>query len=142
MGVPDTLRPKSLVAATPDLGSFLDTALPDNRPVSPAPAWAPRSASRRKRRSFGRRPDAVPWWTLGVGAVVAVVVVFLTLGVDGAYRADHDYWAAYSSLKQPAPGSTAAAERGEQADSGGGDLLRRPQTCLHLEPLGTELPRQ
>ena len=109
VGVPDTLRPKSLVAATPDLGSFVGTALPDNRPASPAPAWAPRSASRRKRQSFGRRPDAVPWWTLGVGAVVAVVVVFLALGVDGAYRADHDYWAAYSSLKEPAPGSTAAA---------------------------------
>ena len=118
VGVPDTLRPKSLVAASPDLDTFLEAEEPVTRPVSPAPAWAPRSASRRKRESYRRRPDTVPWWTLGVGAVVAVVLVFLALGADGAYRADHDYWAAYSSLKQPAPGSTAASSTSKPTQVG------------------------
>ena len=30
------------------------------------------------------------------------MVVLLALGVDGPYRADHDYWAAATSLSQPA----------------------------------------
>ncbi len=49
VGVPDTLRPKSLVAATPDLGSFLEQPSPTTgrsarprhgRPVPPAGASA------------------------------------------------------------------------------------------------------
>ncbi len=112
VGVPDTLRPASLVAATPSFGwrggrgGRLGQAA--KRPgTSLRPPLGERQAQRRP--SYGRRPDSVPWWTLGVGAVVAVVVVFLALGADGPYRADHDYWAAYTSLKQPAPGSGAAA---------------------------------
>ena len=84
----------------------------------------------------------MPWWTLGVGAVVAVVVVFLALGADGAYRADHDYWAAYSSLKQPAPGSTAAASSTSKPTQVGACPFRRPQEILYFEPLGAELPRR
>ncbi len=112
VGVPDTLKPASLVAATPSFDGLEEREAVGARPPSgPAPAFAPRSARRQaqKRPSYGRRSDAVPWWTLGVGAVVAVVLVFLALGADGPYRADHDYWAAYTSLKQPAPGSGAAA---------------------------------
>jgi hypothetical protein len=112
VGVPDTLRPASLVAATPSFAGVEEEEVVGARPLSgPAPAFAPRSARRQAQRrpSYGRHPDSVPWWTLGVGAVVAVVVVFLALGADGPYRADHDYWAAYTSLKQPAPGSGAAA---------------------------------
>ena len=137
VGVPDTLRPKPLVAASPDVDTFLEAEEPVTRPVSPAPAWAPRSASRRKRESYKRRPDTVPWWTLGVGAVVAVVLVFLALGADGAYRADHDYWAAYSSLKQPAPGSTAAASSTSQPTQVGPiffDDLKKSFTLNPWEP--------
>jgi hypothetical protein len=32
---------------------------------------------------------------------VTIVVVLLALGADGPYRADHDYWAAATSLEQP-----------------------------------------
>ncbi len=60
--------------------------------------------------------------------------------MDGAYRADHDYWAAYSSLKQPAPGSTAAAERGEQADSGGGDYFDDLKRAFTLNPWEPSYP--
>jgi hypothetical protein len=140
VGVPDTLRPRSLLAATPDMGSFLAAGLPDTRPASPAPAWAPRSASRRKRQSYGRRPDTVPWWTLGVGAVVAVVIVFLALGADGAYRADHDYWAAYSSLKQPAPGSSAAASAASKPTQVGAPYFADLKHAFALNPWEPSYP--
>ncbi len=112
--VPDTLRPASLVRVSASQDGFSEAELPSARPVSPAPAWAPRSATRRRRPSSGRRPDTIPWWTLGVGAIAVVVVAFLALGADGPYRADHDYWAAYTSLKQPAPGSSASAGSASQ----------------------------
>jgi len=120
VGVPDTLRPASLVAATAAVDDFTEQERPGTRPVSPAPAFAPRSARRQaqKRPSYGRRPDAVPWWALGTATVVAVVVVFLALGADGPFRADHDYWAAYSSLKQPASSSEAASSTNKPTQVG------------------------
>jgi hypothetical protein len=41
---------------------------------------------------------------------VTIVVVLLALGADGPYRADHGYWAAATSLEQPAtsPGTASA----------------------------------
>lgn len=106
VGVPDTLRPRSLLDATLGADGFGEGEAPARKPVSPAPAFAPRSARRQAGRGAGsgyrRRPDAVPWWTLGSALVVAVAVVFLGIGADGPLRADHTYWAAYKSLKQTA----------------------------------------
>jgi hypothetical protein len=56
----------------------------------------------------------VPWPTLITAAGVTIVLVFLILGLDGPYRADHDYWAAYTSLKQPAAGSTTSSTQATQ----------------------------
>ena len=140
VGVPDTLRPKSLVAASPTADNLVEVEVPGTRPVSPAPAWAPRSASRRKRPSYGRRPDNVPWWTLGVGAVVAVVIVFLALGVDGPYRADHDYWAAYTSLKQPAPGSSASTSAASKPTQVGAVYFADLKESFSLNPWEPSYP--
>ncbi len=51
----------------------------------------------------------VPWQT-GLAALLVIAVVILTsLGTDGPYRADHDYWAAHTSLTQaPATATTQA----------------------------------
>jgi O-antigen ligase len=116
--VPDTLRPASLVAASPVEEGFWEPARPSLSSPRPVPAASSfRSGGGRRRPSGARRADTVPWWTLGVGAVVAVVVVFLALGADGPYRADHDYWAAYSSLKETS-GSAAASSSKKPAQVG------------------------
>ena len=112
-GVPDSLRPKVLVSAVPAEDAFVEVAPAAGGSAGPAPAWAPRSASRRRRQGGGRSQE-VPWPGLIAGAVAAVLVVLVIIGADGPLRADHDYWAAYNSLRRPAPGSAA----GSTASSG------------------------
>ncbi len=49
----------------------------------------------------------VPWQTGLAALLVIAVVVVTSLGADGPYRADHDYWAAHTSLTEaPATGTS------------------------------------
>jgi O-antigen ligase len=102
-GVPDTLRPGTVLSNAMGAGVLATLA-----PVGgPAPArCAPRPVARRRRpgrRQRGRAWDELPWPTVLAAVVAAAAVVLLALGADGPYRADHDYWAAAASLKQPVP---------------------------------------
>ena len=54
-------------------------------------------------RRPGPSPLFVPWQTGLAALLVIAVVVVTSLGADGPYRADHDYWAAHTSLT-PSPG--------------------------------------
>jgi O-antigen ligase len=123
-GVPDTLRPGVLVSAVPGDGALEEVTREAGGAVGPVPAWAPRSATRRKRQNVGRRQE-VPWPGIIAGVVGAALVVLVIIGADGPLRADHDYWAAYSSLKQPAPGSSTATPASQSTQVGAtyfGDL--------------------
>lgn len=95
-GVPDTLRPgtvlsKTIVASDQGTGTV---AVQRGGGVR-----APRSPGGRERRGSGR--NEVPWPTVLTAVGVTAAVVLLALGADGPYRADHDYWAAATSLDQP-----------------------------------------
>ncbi len=82
-GVPDSLRPGVLVS-----------------PAALASPLPPRAPARRRRRP-------ADWWPTAVtAAVVAAAVVFLSIGADGPYRADHAFWAATQTLR---PSSSSAA---------------------------------
>jgi putative inorganic carbon (HCO3(-)) transporter len=97
-GVPDTLRPGTLLAKT--LGAGVQG--PDASVGQPIKGvWTPRSSGRRRRPGRGR--DDVPWPTVLTAVGVTAVVVLLALGADRPYRADHDYWAAAATFDQGAP---------------------------------------
>jgi len=94
-GVPGTLRPAVLLSpATNNLMVGQD---------SDGAAAAGEAVPRRP----GQPPLFVPWQT-GLAALLVVVAVLVTsLGADGPYRADHDYWAASASLTTaPASGTS------------------------------------
>jgi hypothetical protein len=103
-GVPDSLRPGTVLSKTIVTSGHVTGTVAVQ---SGGGRRAPRSPGDR-RRGGGR--DEVPWPTLLTAVVVTVAVVLLALGADGPYRADHDYWAAATSLEQPAtsPGTTSA----------------------------------
>ena len=132
-GVPDTLRPGALVSAVPAEGGLVEVTPEVGGSGVPAPAWAPRSASRRKRQGAGRGQD-VPWPGIIAGVVAAVLVVLVILGADGPLRADHDYWAAYSSLRQPAPGSATANTSASQSTQVGPAYFADLKSSFALNP--------
>jgi hypothetical protein len=106
-GVPDTLRPGPLVskALVPNAigGGAMHAAVmragsqeggasvgqPDRGVRKPTPAA-------NRRRPGGRYQ--VPWPTVLTAVGITAAVVALAVGGDGPYRADHDYWAADTSL--------------------------------------------
>ena len=96
-GVPDTLRPGALVSngvgtspmGASDQAGGTPVGQTDKGRRGPSLAGA-------RRRPAGR--DQVPWPTLLTAVGVTAAVVLLALGADGPYRADHDYWAAATSL--------------------------------------------
>ena len=96
-GVPATLRPAVLLSPETNnlrLGHERENPLP---------------AGEAEPRRPGRSPLFVPWQT-GLAALVVIVVFLVTsLGTDGPYRADHDYWAASASLTT-APASGASGQ--------------------------------
>jgi hypothetical protein len=88
-GVPGTLRPAALLSPEPSglmVGQEHEARHPEPSPLS------------------------VPWQTGLAALLVIAVVVVTSLGADGAYRADHDYWAAHTSLTEaPATGTSTQA---------------------------------
>jgi len=87
-GVPDSLRPAVLL--TPETNDLFVGH--EGEPRRPEPS-----------------PLSVPWQTGLAALLVIAVVVVTSLGADGAYRADHDYWAAHTSLTEaPATGTSQA----------------------------------
>ena len=103
-GVPDSLRPGTVLSRTLVTGDQLTGAVALRRGGGQRDS---RSPGGRRRGSGGR--DEVPWPTVLAAAGATVVVVLLALGADGPYRADHDYWAAATSLSQPATAGAATA---------------------------------
>jgi putative inorganic carbon (HCO3(-)) transporter len=93
-GVPDSLRPLTVLSRTTVAGDPLTGTVA----VKSGGLRAPRSPGGRERRAGGR--SEVPWPTLLAAVAVTVAVVLLAVGADGPYRADHDYWAAATSLEQ------------------------------------------
>jgi O-antigen ligase len=97
-GVPATLRPAALVSLA------ADARRPAEGPASKTePLPAPRAGDGRRPR--GSRGREIAWPAVGAAVLSAVVVVLLAVGADRPLRADHDYWAASTSLQQ----STAAS---------------------------------
>ena len=87
-GVPATLQPAALLSREPNSPMVRREA----EPRHPEPS-----------------PLSVPWQTGLAALLVIAVVVVTSLGADGAYRADHDYWAAHTSLTEaPATGTSQA----------------------------------
>ncbi len=85
-GVPDDLRPAVLLSR-------------DNSDLT-----VDRHGEPRRREPS---PVYIPWQTGVAALIVVVVVVVISLGADGPYRADHQYWAARSSLTEvPATGTS------------------------------------
>jgi O-antigen ligase len=101
-GVPAALRPASLLS--PDVSNL---AVRDR--AAPAPAGSPELAPRRP----GSSPLFIPWQTGLAALLVIAVVVVVSLGADGPYRADHDYWAAHSSLTEAPAAGTSSQPRTE-----------------------------
>ena len=88
-GVPGTLRPAVLLS--PETNDLLVEHEGEPRRPEPSPLF-------------------VPWQTGLAGLLVIAVVVVTSLGADGPYRADHDYWAAHASLTNaPATGTSTQA---------------------------------
>ena len=85
-----------------------------------------------------RRAPAVvrtcPGRALSPAVVAAVLVVLVILGADGPLRADHDYWAAYSSLRQPAPGSATANTSASQSTQVGPAYFADLKSSFALNP--------
>ncbi len=142
VGVPDTLRPKSLVAASPTADNLVEAEVPGYQagqpgaglgaPVSqPAQApelWAPP----------GQRALVDAGGRGGGGGGNCVPRPGGRRPISGGPRL-------LGRVHQP---ETARAwfvgrsQRGEQTHPGGRGLLRRPQACVCPQPLGTELPGQ
>ncbi len=81
-----------------------------------------------RRRPAGR--DQVPWATVITAAGVTAAVVLLALGADGPYRADHDYWAASTSV-----GASTAPTRAAPAPTAVGAVYFADiQHALSLNP--------
>jgi O-antigen ligase len=88
-GVPGTLRPAVLLS--PETNDLLVGHEGEPRRPEPSPLF-------------------VPWQTGLAGLLVIAVVVVTSVGADGPYRADHDYWAAHTSLTEaPATGTSTQA---------------------------------
>jgi hypothetical protein len=102
-GVPDSLRPGTVLFKTIVTSDQVTGTVAVQRGNG---VRAPRSQGVGRRRGGGR--NEVPWPTVLTAMGVTVVVVLLALGADGPYRADHDYWAAATSLEQPSTSTGAA----------------------------------
>lgn len=100
-GVPDTLRPGRLVAASPsgadDAAESTTNSQPSHRP----------SGRRQPARGF-------PWVTALAAAGAAAVVVVLSLGADGPWRADHAFWAASVESQAAVQAATHASGASQQ----------------------------
>jgi len=107
VGVPATMAPRALLATTATapggdgLGAQAGPTATGQRDKGPTAKGRKQALALRP-----RHPQEVPWLTLSVSAVVAAAVVLLSLGADAPYRADHDYWAAATSLEPSASAST------------------------------------
>jgi hypothetical protein len=100
-GVPGTLHPAALLSSDAN-----------NRFGHEPGALAARGQQRQPRRP-GSSATFVPWQT-GLAAVLVIAVVVVTaLGADGPYRADHDYWAAHTSLTEAPAAGTSSQPRTE-----------------------------
>ena len=129
-GVPGTLRPGVLLSTVPAAGA--PAAALNVGGKTTQPAQTPRALARRKWQ--GRRGPAVPWPSVLSAVAATVVVVLVALGADGPYRADHDYWAAYTSLKQPSPTSATTASQPSQVGATYFDELQHSFTLNPWEP--------
>jgi hypothetical protein len=87
-GVPDTLRPGSLLSLQRGSGAPERPAERERPSYTGAIRWGQRRAGR------GSATSSISWATWSTAVVSVAVVVLVGLGAGSAYRADHLYWAA------------------------------------------------
>jgi O-antigen ligase len=133
-GVPDTLSPRALVSPM---------SAPTGGMAGPKEVPAEREAPRRPlRRRQGRR--APVWPMLLTGAAATALVVVLSLGADGPWRADHAYWAANTELdtlaraSRNSPARVAAVSAAYSADMNNA-MATNPWEPTYPAAVATEL---
>ena len=128
IGVPDTLRPAVLLSAA------APAAMPEAEgaePIAGTPPGLPR------RRPGGARLAGVPWLTALTAVAVTAIVVVLSLGADGPYRADHAYWAA----QQASAAATAGGGSGSSTSASAQETLTYLHDIEHATALNPWEPR-